>query len=166
MTGRSWIYLVAAIVLGALTYRGATLVDQGVTRTWSEWARFLWAVGLVLSTSIAVGAGVGAFFARDDERLGSLIFRIVLLFGLGMSGVIVLGHILEATTGFAEGRTFLMSFGIFIAICTWRKPWWFWNHAKAKFLRDLIGDAATTLVYYGVSVASIGYGIWGSNPHL
>jgi hypothetical protein len=41
--------------------------------------------------------------------------------------------------------------GISLACLTAIKPWWFWWHAKALLLRDLIGDRATTFVYLAIA---------------
>jgi len=162
-----WIYFLGALALGGAAFTGATLVDQGFTRGWSEWVRLSWALGLVFSGIVAVAA-LFAFLSlsKGDVETGRLLFRGLLLGALAFCAFFALGHFVQASTGFAEDRTFLIGIGAFIAICTWRKPWWFWEHPKARFVRDIIGDLPTTVAYYLISAGCVGYGIFGSNPHV
>ncbi len=49
--------------------------------------------------------------------------------------------------------------GVLFAILTLTRPWWFWNHPKAMWLRDIIGDKATIVLYLivagGIMVVSV-----------
>ena len=49
--------------------------------------------------------------------------------------------------------------GVLFAVLTLKRPWWFWNHPKATFVRDIIGDKATIVVYLalaaGIMVVSV-----------
>jgi len=164
---RVWFYLIVALVLGPLGWRAATLVDQGYTRGWSDWARVAWALGLVFACLVAVGALVAFVFAfKGDQEIGDTVFRATLVFVAALCVFFVLAHFLQQTTGFSEDRTFLIGIGLFVGICTFLKPWWFWDHPKATLLRDIVGDTATTFIYYLVSLAFIGYGIFGHSPHI
>ena len=40
-----------------------------------------------------------------------------------------------------------VGFGTILTLLTLTRPWWFWDHYKARWLRDIIGDEATTLCY-------------------
>jgi hypothetical protein len=167
VTRKAWFYLAVALVLGPLGWRAATLVDEGFTHGWADWARVAWALGLVFACMIAVGALVAfAFALKGDQETGDLVFRAALVFLSTLCLFFAAAHLLQHTTGFSEDRTFLIGIGLFVGICTWLKPWWFWDHPKATFLRDIIGDTATTFVYYLVSLACIGYALFGRAPHV
>jgi hypothetical protein len=49
--------------------------------------------------------------------------------------------------GWSRDRALWVGFGAFLAIMTAIQPWWFWEHYKARWLRELIGDEATAMVY-------------------
>ncbi len=75
-----WMYLFGALILGGAAFKGATLVDQGFTRGWSEWARLSWALGLIFSGIVAVAALFAFFsFSKGDEATGRLLFCGLLL---------------------------------------------------------------------------------------
>ena len=163
---RRWMYLIITLLLGSLSYRGATLVDEGFTRGWTEGLRLAWALGLVFAGLVAAGAFVAFLFYRGDQDVARLVFRVVLIATLALCLFFVAAHSLQLLTGFSEDRTFLIGFGAFVGPCTWFKPWWYWEHPKARFLRDIIGDRATTVVYYAVSLALIAYGVVNSHPRV
>jgi hypothetical protein len=50
-----------------------------------------------------------------------------------------------------EETLFLAIGGCLIIILTILRPWWFWRHPKAAWLRGLIGDGPTTLFYLGIA---------------
>jgi hypothetical protein len=39
------------------------------------------------------------------------------------------------------------------------RPWWFWENWKARWLRGLIGDEATTVVYLALAAAMVWVGL-------
>ena len=51
--------------------------------------------------------------------------------------------------------------GTALAGCSWLKPAWFWNHPKAMFLRELIGDHATAGVYFIGGLVMVGFAFFG-----
>ena len=59
-------------------------------------------------------------------------------------------------------RVFFVVGGGFTLVGTWWRPWWFWEHPKAHFIRGLIGEAGTTLVYTAVGLGMIYIGLFTS----
>lgn len=53
----------------------------------------------------------------------------------------------------------LILVGIFTFTCTLKKPNFFWEHRKAKFLRKIIGDRATVIFYLIISVIATVVGL-------
>jgi hypothetical protein len=39
------------------------------------------------------------------------------------------------------------------------RPWWFWENYRARWLRNLIGDEATMLVYLGIAAIMVWVGL-------
>jgi hypothetical protein len=71
----------------------------------------------------------------------------VIVFGIGLAFQVSsrFGVDLDAALGFEVG--------LLLAIVTIKRPWWFWNHPKATFLRDIVGDTATIIVYLAIAAA-------------
>lgn len=42
-----------------------------------------------------------------------------------------------------------------LPLLTMARPWWFWENPKARWLRRLIGDEATALVYFTVALGCL-----------
>jgi hypothetical protein len=42
---------------------------------------------------------------------------------------------------------------------TLTRPWWFWENWKARWLRGLIGDGATAVVYLALAAAMVLVGL-------
>lgn len=49
--------------------------------------------------------------------------------------------------------------GVFAIVCTYGKFDFYWNSRKAKRMRNLIGDSATSVFYYAIGLASFVYGV-------
>jgi len=45
-------------------------------------------------------------------------------------------------------KGFILFCGLFTLICANRKPPWYWEHHKARKLRDLLGDRGAEIFYY------------------
>ncbi len=54
-----------------------------------------------------------------------------------------------------------MTFGLVAMGLTYFKPNIYWNSKKAQRLRNLIGDKATALVYYGIGAIVFVLGVLG-----
>lgn len=64
-----------------------------------------------------------------------------------------------AVAGWPRDRTLWVGIGSFLALMTVSRPWWFWENWKARALRNVIGDAATMVVYLAVAGAMIWVGL-------
>jgi hypothetical protein len=47
----------------------------------------------------------------------------------------------------------------FLGLMTLLRPWWFWENYRARWLRNLIGDEATMLVYLGIAAIMVWVGL-------
>jgi hypothetical protein len=56
-------------------------------------------------------------------------------------------------------RVFLVVGGLLTLGGTWLRPWWFWEHPKALFLRRILGDRGTALFYtiIGMGMVYLGF---------
>lgn len=50
-----------------------------------------------------------------------------------------------------KGPLLVLILGLFILICTIKKPNFFWESLKVKFTRRILGDKITTYLYFGLS---------------
>jgi hypothetical protein len=155
--------IVGILALASAAFLGATFVDAGQTSSWPTWARFLWVSGLILAVVGAVIQLHGIISPEhsdlgpelESDRRGPTLRK-----GLLIGSAIVLAYFaaavaLEAYSGIDMDRTFLAGIGLAIAWCTLRKPWWFWGHWKAHFLRSIVGDVATTVIYLAIAALAL-----------
>ena len=70
----------------------------------------------------------------------------VLLFLVSLASV---GAVLTAAqvAGWSRDRAMWVGVGGFLGVLTVLRPWWFWENYRARWLRNAIGDGATTAVY-------------------
>jgi hypothetical protein len=155
--------IIGILALATAGILGAKFVDAGQTSSWPMWGRFLWASGLILA---AVGAVIllHSIISPEHSDLGPELesdrrgptLRRGLLIGTAIVLLVVAAAVaLEAYAGIDVDRTFLAGFGVAAAWCTLRKPWWFWGHWKAHFLRSIVGDAATTVIYLAIAALAL-----------
>ena len=57
-------------------------------------------------------------------------------------------------------RALWIGFGVSLAFMTLARPWWFWEDRRARWLRRLIGDELTTMVYLGVAGGMVWVGVF------
>ncbi|HTK55651.1 MAG TPA: hypothetical protein VL295_02425, partial [Gemmatimonadales bacterium] len=95
-----------------------------------------------------------------EERTWDLPFQAmgwvavaVLVIGLLSEG----GDLMERHWGIYHERIFYAALAIAIITATLIRPWWFWEHAKARFVRDIIGDHSTIVLYLLIAG---GFGWW------
>ena len=50
--------------------------------------------------------------------------------------------------------------GVTLALLTCIRPWWFWNHRHAVFLRAILTDRGATVVYLSLALVMVLAGIW------
>lgn len=89
------------------------------------------------------------------EDIIGIVGFIVTTIGLGVGA-----GMLEFRFHIRNGAFFFLLGGGALVIAALWKPWPFWWHAKAMFLRSLIGDRATTFAYLLLGLAGIGWGSW------
>jgi hypothetical protein len=158
--------LLVALLAGAFGVRGAVWVDQGVTHAWSPLARSAWAIALVLAALVGVW-GMVTFVCSlldDSGEVSRGITAYVVTLGLAVVGLFTAGVGLQAIAGVAQERTWLVGMGLILALLTWTRPEWFWEHPKAQFLREFIGDRLTMLAYAAIALALVYVGIATPNP--
>ena len=79
---------------------------------------------------------------------------------LGMIVVLLVGSWgLARVLDLQFDRVFLVVGGFLTLGGTWLRPWWFWEHPKALFLRRILGDSGTALVYtiIGMGMVYLGF---------
>lgn len=62
--------------------------------------------------------------------------------------------------GWRTDRMLWIGSGAFLALMTVVRPWWFWEHHKAKWLRDLVGDEVTALLYLALAGLMVWVGLF------
>jgi hypothetical protein len=67
--------------------------------------------------------------------------------------------------GWGRDRALWVAFGACLALATVIRPWWFWENYKARWLRGLIGDEGTALVYLVVAGVMVWVGMF-TNWHF
>jgi hypothetical protein len=103
-------------------------------------------------------AEVAAAPPEHSARRGGLILLSVSLLLLG--GLWVLGDAL----GWDRNRGLWVGFGTFLTLMTVTRPWWFWEHYKARWLRGLIGDEPTALLYLALAGVMVWVGLFTDWP--
>jgi len=91
---------------------------------------------------------------RRSEVQGNLI-----LLGVSLLSVVVLLGAAHAGVG-EENRMLWVGLGLGLTLMTVTRPWWFWENYKARWLRELIGDGATTAFYLLVAAAMVWVGLF------
>jgi hypothetical protein len=95
---------------------------------------------------------VGEAAERSGWRGGLTLFAISLL-------VLVSLLLAAGKAGWPRDRALWIGVGTFLGFLTLIKPWWFWENWKARWLRGLIGDTATVLVYLALAAAMVWIGM-------
>jgi hypothetical protein len=56
-------------------------------------------------------------------------------------------------------RVFLVVGGFLTLGGTWLRPWWFWEHPKARFVRRILGDSGAAVAYtiIGMGMVYLGF---------
>jgi hypothetical protein len=67
-----------------------------------------------------------------------------------------------AQAGWSRNRTLWVGLGSFLVLLTVTRPWWFWENWKAHWLRRLMGDTGTVLVYLLLGGAMVWIG-WNTD---
>ena len=120
---------------------------------------------IIALSVVSVGFLVAAWRAwpgtsQDSTPSGrSAVQGNFILFGVSLLSVAFLLGV--AAAGFwEENRTLWVGLGLFLVLLTVTRPWWFWENYKARWLRDLVGDEATTAFYLLVAAAMVWVGLF------
>src|SRR6185437_7716898 len=157
------------LALAAGAFVGARLVDAGYTRAWPIRARFMWASALLFTIVGAVVLLHSLLSPQHSElgpelqsdHRGPALRRGLFVASAGFLVFFAVAKAAQAYAAIPVERTFLVAMGTVLAWCTIQKPWWFWGHWKAHFLRSLIGDGATTVVYLLLAGCFFYLGLFG-----
>lgn len=79
--------------------------------------------------------------ARRSGWHGALILFLV---SLGLVGAVL---VTAESMGWSRDRAMWVGTGGFLAVLTLARPWWFWENYRARWLRGVIGDEATAVIY-------------------
>ena len=81
--------------------------------------------------------------------LGALKIAVLIIGALAAFIVLVAKTSARFTLDF--DATFWIGTGALLLFFTLLRPWWFWSHPKALFVRAFLGDTATLLLYLTIS---------------
>jgi hypothetical protein len=96
--------------------------------------------------------------AGSDERAQNRWQGNLLLLLLSI-GLVVSVLIAAELAGWNRDRALWISVGTFLGLMTLLRPWWFWENYRARWLRNLIGDEATMVVYLGIAAIMVWVGL-------
>ena len=89
---------------------------------------------------------------RSGWRGGLTLLAVTLLLLISLL-------VVAAQAGWSRDRALWVGLGGFLALMTLTRPWWFWENWKARWLRGLIGDGATAVVYLALAAAMVWVGL-------
>ncbi len=81
---------------------------------------------------------------RSGCQGGLTLFLVSIVF---VGGVLVTADL----AGWDRDRAMWVSMGVFLGVLTLARPWWFWENYRARWLRGVIGDEATAVLYLVVA---------------
>jgi hypothetical protein len=90
---------------------------------------------------------------RSGWRGGLTLLAVTLLLLISLL-------VVAAQAGWSRDRALWVGLGGFLALMTLTRPWWFWENWKARWLRGLIGDEATAVVYLALAAAMVWVGLY------
>jgi hypothetical protein len=97
----------------------------------------------------------------DAPRPGWWGNALLFLVALGSVGAILTA---AQVTGWSRDSAMWVGIGGFLGVLTVLRPWWFWENYRARWLRNAIGDGATTTVYLVLAAIMMWIGLntdWG-----
>jgi hypothetical protein len=90
---------------------------------------------------------------RSGLRAGLILFAVTgALFGSLWVGA--------AGMGWPRDRALWVGLGGFLGVMTLVRPWWFWDNWRARALRGVIGDQATTILYLALAGVLVWVGLY------
>lgn len=96
--------------------------------------------------------------AGSDESARNRWQGNLLLFLLSI-GLVVSVLVAAELAGWNRDRALWISVGSFLGLMTLLRPWWFWENSRARWLRNLVGDEATMVVYLGIAAIMVWVGL-------
>jgi hypothetical protein len=94
----------------------------------------------------------GEAAGRSSWRGGLTLFAVSLL-------LLVVLLVVAGKAGWPRDRALWIGVGTLLGLLTLIRPWSFWESWKARWLRGLIGDAGTALVYLALAAAMVWIGM-------
>jgi len=94
--------------------------------------------------------------ARDQSWS---LARLAAYFGLVLA-LTVLAFAITLVLPISFDRTFLIVFGVVVLGASYWRPWWFWKHRDAFWLRGMVGDRLASLIYAGAGITMLYFGIF------
>jgi hypothetical protein len=86
------------------------------------------------------------------------VWALALAYVVGPIAMVSLSVLLARVLHLDEDVVFFCFLGLVFGSLTLLRPWWFWDHPKAGFLRGIIGDRATIVVYSLFAIAFVALG--------
>ena len=89
--------------------------------------------------------------------LEALRFFVIIIGAL----VLFLGVSVGASSLFHldQDATFIVAFGMFAIGATLLRPWWFWYHPTALFVRHLLTDVGAIMLYLAIGTVAVTIGV-------
>jgi hypothetical protein len=162
-----WSRVITALILGAIAFSMANMVDRGVTRGWPQIARTVWAISLVGGVLIAaflLANGLGILttdLVADVSNNSSLTVRhfVFVYFGflvLGVSGA----FLLERFAGIEAKRGTLLVCGPIFVLASTARPWWLFATIRSLgWFGAIRSDKAMRMVLLFLGLILVAFGI-------
>ncbi|HET9983604.1 MAG TPA: hypothetical protein VFQ38_08450 [Longimicrobiales bacterium] len=96
---------------------------------------------------------------RGDAAPASPFLGLVICLAVG-AGL----FLFAAAAHLPRDRVLYTGLGAGLILATLLRPAWFWEHPKARWLRNLVGDEATALFYLAVGGACVWIGVFTQLP--
>lgn len=95
---------------------------------------------------------------RRNRWWGNVVGFVV---SLALVGIVLS---IARLAGWNRDRAMWVGFGGFLGLMTVLRPSWFWENYRARWLRNVIGDGATTVMYLALAAIMMWIGLntdWG-----
>jgi hypothetical protein len=93
-----------------------------------------------------------AVVSRRNGLWGGVVLFLVSI-GL-VGGALALAAVMR----WNRDRVMWVGVGGFLGLMTILRPWWFWENYRARWLRKIIGDGATAVIYMALAAAMVWIG--------
>ena len=121
-------------------------------------------VGLAILSLVVAALAVDEWSERSDSADRPAGDRSALRGGAILVAVslLAIGSLWLVSTefGWPRDRALWVGVGLFLAVMTLTRPWWFWESWKARWLRGRIGDEVTAGIYLALAAAMVWVGLF------